>query len=490
MPLHLTLENETALPDGGPISITVTQRRGIDIGRDQYLDWVLPDPTRFISGKHCEVRYRDGRYWLQDVSTNGTFVNGSEFRIDGAHALRSGDRIEIGKYIVAVVVEADADDAPGMGGAAVGQPQSQAMWDMDGPAAPSINPQELRMPSIASGLSAPDPLDWISDLQSSTPVSDTQDTGWNWSPPASGGAPAFTPEEPPARRPAPAPDPIFGDEPTEPARMPQVAPPQAFAAPEPGDTLRRPAPPPAAPAPPPQPPAAREQTATARDAPPRMEAPAPAPAPAQNYAAPGYAAPVSGGPGSGAQGNVKAAFARGAGIDPGMIAAQSDEAFAEMLGAFVRLTTDNLRQLHDGRAKSKGAMRSANTTMIQAMDNNPLRFSPTTEDALRLLLGPPTTSYLNPKRALESSFNDLKAHQLAVFSAMQQAVMALLEDLDPAKIDAQVDTGKGVGSLLRARQVRLWEHYETTWKAKVGKSEHGMLNVFMQLFSRAYDGNG
>ena len=61
----------TSLPDGGPVTFEL-DRRGIDIGRDPYLDWTLPDPERFISGKHCEIRYRDGGYWLHDVSTNGT----------------------------------------------------------------------------------------------------------------------------------------------------------------------------------------------------------------------------------------------------------------------------------------------------------------------------------------------------------------------------------------------------------------------------------
>ncbi len=32
--------------------MTVTGRRGLDIGRDAHLDWTLPDPTRFISAKH------------------------------------------------------------------------------------------------------------------------------------------------------------------------------------------------------------------------------------------------------------------------------------------------------------------------------------------------------------------------------------------------------------------------------------------------------
>jgi len=81
MTLRLSIENVDRLPDGGPIRIEV-KGRGLDLGRDSHLDWTLPDPGRSISGKHCEIRYRDGGYWLHDVSTNGTFVNGAEYRLD------------------------------------------------------------------------------------------------------------------------------------------------------------------------------------------------------------------------------------------------------------------------------------------------------------------------------------------------------------------------------------------------------------------------
>jgi type VI secretion system protein ImpI len=52
MALRFTIENMTSLPDGGPTSFAFTGRRSVDIGRDQHLDWTLPDPSRFISGKH------------------------------------------------------------------------------------------------------------------------------------------------------------------------------------------------------------------------------------------------------------------------------------------------------------------------------------------------------------------------------------------------------------------------------------------------------
>ena len=105
MALRFNIENETNLPDGGPVSFTVTGKRIVDIGRDRHLDWTLPDPARLISGKHCEVHYRDGGYWLHDVSTNGTFLNGADQRMRGPHRLRSGDRFVVGHYIIGVALD-------------------------------------------------------------------------------------------------------------------------------------------------------------------------------------------------------------------------------------------------------------------------------------------------------------------------------------------------------------------------------------------------
>ncbi len=86
MTLRLSIENVDRLSDGGPLRIEV-KGRGLDLGRDAHLDWTLPDPSRSISSKHCEIRYRDGGYWLHDISTNGTFVNGAQYRLDAPYML-------------------------------------------------------------------------------------------------------------------------------------------------------------------------------------------------------------------------------------------------------------------------------------------------------------------------------------------------------------------------------------------------------------------
>src|SRR4051795_8562187 len=111
MTLTLHIENETSLPDGGPLSVSIKGKRGLDIGRDQYLDWTLPDPSRFISGRHCEIRWHDGAYWLHDVSTNGTFLDGAEGRLKAPHKLADGDRFSIGHYIIVAAVSGDGSSA-------------------------------------------------------------------------------------------------------------------------------------------------------------------------------------------------------------------------------------------------------------------------------------------------------------------------------------------------------------------------------------------
>lgn len=103
--ISLKIDNVERLPDGGPL-VYRSQGRSFEIGRENR-DWTLPDPNLFISGRHCEVRYERGAFWLYDVSRNGTFVNGSTQRIASPYRLGHGDRLRIGRYTVSVSIEGE-----------------------------------------------------------------------------------------------------------------------------------------------------------------------------------------------------------------------------------------------------------------------------------------------------------------------------------------------------------------------------------------------
>ncbi|TIV69608.1 MAG: type VI secretion system-associated FHA domain protein TagH [Mesorhizobium sp.] len=114
--ISLQVSNVDRLPAGSATSYAARDR-SFEIGREN-CDWTLADPQKFISGRHCEVRYHAGAFWLYDVSRNGTFVNGSSQRMAGPHRLAQGDRVLIGRYVIAVSID---EERP-----ATGHPQTRA----------------------------------------------------------------------------------------------------------------------------------------------------------------------------------------------------------------------------------------------------------------------------------------------------------------------------------------------------------------------------
>ena len=74
MPLILTITSNQKDGLGG----TARREFGIDggtIGRSVESDWVLPDPQRYVSSRHCTIDFRGGCYYVIDTSTNGVYVN-------------------------------------------------------------------------------------------------------------------------------------------------------------------------------------------------------------------------------------------------------------------------------------------------------------------------------------------------------------------------------------------------------------------------------
>ncbi|WP_141118064.1 FHA domain-containing protein, partial [Leisingera sp. JC1] len=108
--LTLRLENFDLLENGGPVWITL-EGHGASAGRNKSMDWVLPDATRHVSGHHFDISYRDGCYWLTDVSTNGTFLQGQPHRLQGPLQLRGGERLIAGHYVISVEAGAAAPAA-------------------------------------------------------------------------------------------------------------------------------------------------------------------------------------------------------------------------------------------------------------------------------------------------------------------------------------------------------------------------------------------
>ncbi|HHN3913512.1 TPA: FHA domain-containing protein, partial [Pseudomonas aeruginosa] len=73
MPLRLTITSYHKLTPG-QCSEKVLDQGQLTIGRGPDNDWVLPDPERLVSSRHCTILNRDGVYYLTDTSTNGVLL--------------------------------------------------------------------------------------------------------------------------------------------------------------------------------------------------------------------------------------------------------------------------------------------------------------------------------------------------------------------------------------------------------------------------------
>ena len=84
---------------------------GGSIGRSSENDWVLPDPLRYISAHHARVNFRDGHFYLEDLSTNGVFVNDQpeplSKRGSTGYRLKNGDVLRLGDYQIVVAMETE-----------------------------------------------------------------------------------------------------------------------------------------------------------------------------------------------------------------------------------------------------------------------------------------------------------------------------------------------------------------------------------------------
>ena len=113
MALRLRVVSEHAIRLGEH-STKVFGVHGGTIGRSTDNEWILPDPERYLSGKHARVDFRAGTYVLVDTSSNGTYVNGAQVPLGKYHdyLLKDGDYVRLGEYELLVSIDKSNDFPP------------------------------------------------------------------------------------------------------------------------------------------------------------------------------------------------------------------------------------------------------------------------------------------------------------------------------------------------------------------------------------------
>lgn len=468
MSITFSITNQPAAVPGQELAHSFEE--GGTIGRTRTCDWVLIDASRFISGKHAVISEQNGVYQITDTSTNGVFINDSKTPLGKGNSatLKTGDILKIGEYVINVSINGQQ--------AQVATPQE---YDFFSPP-PSAPGDKI----VAEGLreGPVDPLELFSTPEKSEPVKPTptpMESGFIPQPPkepsykstqANNVQPVHQHFTPPNIIPdnwldeeekAKAAEQMASFQPPSPPTREDLQ----FTPPKPTPTTSA---------------AAMQQPAAIPELTNGTTPPVIKKKRVKKAARP---TGMTSGPGN----QTIQAFLTGLGVPDLNIPPDQAAGFMRTVGEVMRECLAGTFNVLRSRMNIKSEFRMSMTT-IQAVENNPLKFSVNLEEAIRNMFAAKSSSYLPPVEAIHEGFEDIEGHQLAVMAGTQAAIVALLRRFKPDELAEEFDHKAGRGGILAGgKKAKYWDAYEEFYAELAASVEDNFQNMFGDEFARAYE---
>lgn len=489
-------------------SYTFTEQGGT-IGRSAENQWILEDPERFISSRHTQISFENNQYVLTDLSTNGTFINGSADPVGkGSKApLNDGDRFMLGDYEFQVNIMA--------GNQAAGASPFGDDFGSDPFASPTgvdtseffDTPTEPGAFATGGHVSSSEPL-FTGDPEETDPLAalDKAGSGGDLTP----GGSKYT-------------DDVFSmntrygwdnnDATSEAIDWPKVS--MENGIPEDwdddlmsGGPARRPTPP-AAPA-----------------VPPPVAAPPPAAQPApssfvhdeaaltdnnqsQQYSLEDVADQITRlesekytlekqnlklqaeivrlkQPGAHSVTQMDEILIEAMGLSGRGLSKQKVAEISQVVGALIRETIVGMMQVLTSRSSIKNEFRM-NVTTIQPVENNPLKFSANVEDAIENMFVREGNSYMRPLEAVREGFEGIGEHQVAILAGIRAAFKSVLQRFDPDALEQRFEKFQKGNIIPGMNKAKNWELYGQYYRDLVNDMDTSFQNLFGHEFVAAYE---
>lgn len=426
MSLKIDIVKYQGQPTGEESAVTI-DLKGATIGRSAHNTIVLREET--VSRRHAQISFQNGRYYLTDQSSNGTLIYNRDLTVEGETVeLLDGDILRIGNHelrVSIVVARAGSDEKPSdfqkLSSSAPPRTRSSAETSRKGEIDEYFYPEGPKTGSAqhAKGISLE-----FKDLNIDDFFKDSDEEG------ESGKSEVVSPN---------LDESLEGLDdflPESSNSSKQKAPGQKDKAPEASDRHHQPGANPT-----------EKEPEPIRHAPEKI------------------------------YGELFKRFLNGAGIEIPSVEETEIPELLESLGAVFRELVNGLWKVLMARSELKAEIRVP-MTMVGPSSNNPLKFSPTLEEAVKHLVRRNHPSFLEPADAVRESFEDIMNHQLAMNAGIQASLEEALDQFDPERFpqnkNDSVLHGKG----------RIWKAYCEAYPAMREKSLEG---VFGKAFIRAYE---
>jgi type VI secretion system FHA domain protein len=147
-------------------------------------------------------------------------------------------------------------------------------------------------------------------------------------------------------------------------------------------------------------------------------------------------------------------------------------------GIVLRELVAGLMTVLRGRSELKSHFRVSMTTLKPA-ENNPLKFSPTVEEALKSFLINSHPGFIDAVDAVREGYEDITNHQLAITAGVQASLASILKRLDPQHFSEKFKDG-----LVLQKKTKCWDEYRQSYEQIV---EEAIEDFFGDDFARAYE---
>lgn len=472
MRLLLKVISYAGNPPDTPLSITLDHEIAT-IGRRAGNRWALPDPLRYLSGQHAIIEYRTPDYYLTDTSTNGVGINNAMLGKGHSQKLIEGDRLVMGEYIISVtLIQEQLDDSTDV-------PVPVLPVEVAAPSKPAVDDFFSPMnndPRVSHNF-AESTHEGADELFSDWPGAiDTQEVKANDSTPLD--FPTFDSEQEqipnstldnkpvsPLEEPfpenifSPAVQPVVNDSVTDPfadwpgssnieINTPDIETPKTPEIPKV---------------------AVKEKEA-----------------PAQTVSTDDAKVNIS--PSSHpTNADLVQSFLQGAGLTDENIPTPLPAESFHVAGEIFRIAVQGMMDVLAARANIKNEMHM-DATVIGSTRNNPIKFSRNADDAMITLLSSAGAGYMPPQQAIEETFDDIQAHQLAVFTGVQTALKSVLQRFNPDKLEQRLQKQSPISASIPVhKQAKLWRLFEELYDNIEREAEDDFSHLFGEAFAQAYE---
>ncbi|PCJ46973.1 MAG: hypothetical protein COA99_01840 [Moraxellaceae bacterium] len=173
------------------------------------------------------------------------------------------------------------------------------------------------------------------------------------------------------------------------------------------------------------------------------------------------------------------------GLDPSQISPEQKQHFTGLMADILRESTKGLMAVLGARNAIKNEFRM-NVTLIQAAENNPLKFSPNVDEALKNMFVSQNNAYLPGILAVRHGFQDIADHQIAVIAGMRQAFNAMMKQFDPNNLAMRFEKQSRSG-LMKGKSAKNWESYTEFYQELSNNMEDSFQDLFGEDFAEAYE---